>query len=136
MTALYKYRVYRYTREEEKGGLSKKTLVQEQLVVRKFALKIRWILTISGGKFWNSCPEGAVKTTKMESRRITTGLYRAIRCCCPEQQGWDQTSFSSPGALRKQKQEEEFLCGKEEFCRISVCRCQNSVLIIISLSPN
>lgn len=52
-------------------------LVQEQLV-RKFALKIRWILTIRGGKFWSCCLKGAVKTAKMELRRSTTGLYRAI----------------------------------------------------------
>jgi len=40
-------------------------LVQEQLVAKKFALKIRWILTIRGGKFWNSCSKGAVIASKM-----------------------------------------------------------------------
>lgn len=79
---------------------SRKTiLAQEQLVVRKIALKRRCFLTIRGGRFRKNKSKGEMKKkNKMGSRRRTTGLYRAMQYHCLEQQGWNQMRLSSPVA--------------------------------------
>lgn len=51
----------------------------------------------------------------------------------PRAEGWDQMSLSSPVTISKQKQEEEFHCEKPFPLNFSPCKCQNSVLIIVSV---